>query len=114
MVLFAMASVEAVTPWIQRRWPDATVVCDPEAAILQRLGTRRMRGWQLLSPKIWWRAIRATLRGHLLGSPRGGDVWILGAGLLLASEGAVLWHHRSSDPSDIVRPDAVMAAVHPG
>lgn len=108
VVLFAPAPVGAAEPFFQTRWPSARVICDPEYRLYQDLGSPRMTVLGLFNPVLWWKGLKALTKGYRNGKPQG-DVWLLGGGLLVASDSRVLWLHRPKNASDIVRPHMVPA-----
>ena len=80
---------------------DVAVISDPERRLYRALDLGRGSLGQLFGPRIWWRGLMATLRGHFVGRLVGDGFQMPGAFVL--HEGRVIRAFRHRDASD--RPD---------
>jgi hypothetical protein len=80
---------------------DVAVISDPERRLYRALELGRGSLGQLFGPRIWWRGLMATLRGHLIGRLIGDGFQMPGAFVL--RHGRVIRAFRHQDAAD--RPD---------
>ncbi len=80
---------------------DAAVVSDPQRHLYAALDLGRGSLWQLFGPRVWWRGLLATLRGHLVGRLVGDGFQMPGA--FIIEDGRVVRAFRHRDAAD--RPD---------
>jgi hypothetical protein len=73
-------------------WPAVRSICDPNLELFEAFAFRRGSIGALLGPKVLAASIRAMLRGHGIGRPRG-DI-LRAAGALILDRSRVLWEHR--------------------
>ena len=69
---------------------------DRECEIYRAFGLERGFAWQLFTPNLWWRAISATLRGHLVGKYAGDGFRMPGLFYLFDGEIWGSYRHRTS------------------
>jgi hypothetical protein len=105
-VLFvAQGSVEAGNAFFNRYWPEARAVSDEERVLYSAFSLGRVELIQFLHPLMWWRGLKAILKGHGTGQPHG-DV-LQRPGMALIRHRQVLWQHRSQHPADRPSRDAL-------
>lgn len=80
---------------------DVPVVSDPERRLYRALELGRGSLRQLFGPRVWWRGLLATLRGHLIGRLVGDGFQMPGA--FVIEGGRVVRAFRHRDAAD--RPD---------
>lgn len=80
---------------------DVAAVSDPERRLYAALDLRRGTLRQLFGPRVWWRGLVATLRGHLVG-PLVGDGFQM-PGVFLLDRGRIVRAHRHASADE--RPD---------
>lgn len=88
---------------------DIPAVADPDRLLYRGLGLKRGRLGQLLGPRVLWRWLQTTLRGHAFGAIKGDSTQMPGAFLL--HEGHVIRRHEYRDAGD--KPDYVALATLP-
>ncbi len=86
---------------------DLPRFADPDRVLYRSLGLPRGSLRQVLGPRVVWRAITATLRGHRLG-PKDGDVWQM-PGVFLVDDGGIVEAFRHRDVAE--RPDYLAIAA---
>lgn len=74
-------------------WPDVPAISDPERRLYAGMGLKRAGFWKLLRPRAFAHLIRALLKGHGVGRPRGGDVLQM-PGAFLFVGGEIVWSHE--------------------
>ncbi len=82
---------------------DVPVVSDPDRHLYRALELRRGSLGQLFGPRMWWRGLLATFRGHLVGRLVGDGFQMPGA--FVIDRGRVVRAFRHRDAAD--RPDLV-------
>lgn len=85
----------------QHELNDVAVISDPDRRLYRALDLGRGSLGQLFGPRIWWRGLMATLRGHFIGRLVGDGFQMPGAFVL--HEGHVIRAFRHRDAAD--RPD---------
>jgi hypothetical protein len=91
---------------------DLMLLVDSEREAYRLAGTRRASLGELLGPKVAFKGLKATLRGHPQGATfGGGDPAQLGGVLVVAPDGSIPWGHLSEDASDNPPVDEVLDAA---
>jgi len=108
-VLVHQGSVEQGEELLAKRWPDAVAVADPGLKLYSALSIRRGRWSEVLSPRAWGPAIRAMLKGHVVGVPVG-DTRVF-PGIFLVHGDRVLWRHDFAHTGDHPSEEQLVAAV---
>lgn len=80
---------------------DLPRFADPDRLLYRSLGLERGTLLQVLGPRVVWRAVSATLRGHRPGR-KDGDVWQM-PGVFLIDDGRLVRTFRHRDVAE--RPD---------
>lgn len=57
--------------FLQRLWPDARAIADPDAHLYDLFSVGRAELGQLFSPAVWAAGVRAALKGSMQGRPVG-------------------------------------------
>ena len=100
---------DSVPRGLDRDWPDATVIADPDGTLYRRVGVAR-GGWREMFGWPAWRAgLRATLQGRRIGR-KSGDPWTLPT-VLAVVDHRVVWEHRGRHAGDHPDVDAIPAAL---
>ncbi|MBN2433005.1 MAG: redoxin domain-containing protein [Acidobacteria bacterium] len=86
---------------------DVVSISDPERNLYREFQLQRGRLWQLVGPHVWWRGIKAWLRGNGIGRVSG-DVFQM-PGTFLIYNGEIIKSFRNKSAAD--RPDYVDMAV---
>ena len=94
-------SPDASRKFFDSHWPEARAVSDEQRRFYTAFSLV-LWGWmQLIHPAIWWRGVKAFIKGYFTGRPHG-DVRQM-PGMYLVRDGRVLWRHESRHSAD--RPD---------
>jgi len=80
---------------------DLPRISDPDQHLYRQIGLQRGTFGQLFGPKMWWRGIVATLRGHVLGRLIGDGFQM--PGVFLIDHGRIVRAYRHQTAAD--RPD---------
>ena len=75
---------------MERMWPDVTAISDPDRKLYAGMGLKRASVGELMRPRTFLESFRALLKGHGVGSPRGGDVRQM-PGAFLFRGGEIVW-----------------------
>jgi hypothetical protein len=102
IVLVHMSPPAAARAFVARYGlADVSTVSDPDRRLYRALELGRGSVRQLAAPRIWWRGLRAALRGHLPGRLAGDGFQMPGA--FLIHRGRVLRAFRHETAAE--RPD---------
>jgi hypothetical protein len=105
------ASVEAADAFFGSRAPEARAIADPDGTLFGAFGLQRGTLGQLLGPAVWWRGLRAMLKGNFVGRPTGNETQMPGAFLVRGRE--ILWQHRARHAGDHPDLGAMLRALDP-
>lgn len=97
-VFIHRASVEAAEQFFAKRAPDANAIYDANGTLAEAFGIARGSLMQLLGPVVWWRGLRALLKGNFVGKPSAHAMQMPGAFLVRGRE--VLWSYRAKHAGD--------------
>jgi hypothetical protein len=106
VILFHQGTAEQGADFLDRFWPEARAVSDPEYGFFGLFGLARGSSGEVLGPGVWGAAIRAALKGNFVGRPVG-DPWVM-PGMYLIEGDRILWRHDYKHAGD--HPDLREAA----
>ncbi len=111
LVLIGQATPRHAAHFRRTRKIDLPVLADEDRRTYKAIGARNGTLGQLLGPKVVAKGALTTLRtgavqGRTIGSPTQ-----LGAALVVAPGGEVLFEHLARDAGDNVSPEQLLAAV---
>ena len=98
VLFFFMGSPREGRAFMQRYWPAARAVSDPEKRFYTAFGVERGSLLQMFGPAVWRAKRRAEGKGHENGE-RVGDIWML-PGLFLVRDARVVWTHEARHAGD--------------
>lgn len=104
-----MTDVEAANLFAKYDLADVPRYSDPDGRLYAAFGLRRGAIGRVAGPRVWWRGLSATLRGHLPGRPKG-DIFQL-PGTFLMSDGEIQQADRAEtsagrvDFVEFIRPE---------
>lgn len=81
-----MSDADAVSLFAKYGMTDVPRYSDPEGDLFATFGLVRGAFADIAGPRVWWRGLTATLRGHLPGMPKGDVFRLPGTILLLRGE----------------------------
>ena len=90
--------------------PEFLLVCDPEARLYRAYQLKRTGLFQLASPLLFAKAMKALSSGHRMGTPQG-DVFQLPGVFIIDTEGCIRYSHHSRDPADHPKPEKLLFAL---
>ena len=89
---------------------EGPLFVDGEGAAYRTVALRRLRLWQLLSPRMLRNALRARKEGFRQGQVEG-DPWQLGGTLVVAPGDRLVYAWRNTNADDDAPIDDVLAAL---
>ena len=92
VVLVHQGSEEVADALMPKLWSDVPAISDPERKLYIGFGLKRTTAMKLLHPLAFIHGLRALLKGHGIGSPRGADVLQM-PGAFLVHDGRIVWEH---------------------
>lgn len=92
VLVHLMSEPEAAALFARYALEDMPRYGDPDRKLYEFFGLLRARFDRVAGPRVWWRGLMATLRGHLPGVPRG-DIFQL-PGTFLVRDGEILHASR--------------------
>lgn len=97
IVLVHMAPEDVAAPFFDKHGlGDLPRISDPDQSLYRAFGLRRGSLLQLFGPKVWWRGLVATLRGHRVGKLVGDGFQMPGAFLVRNGKIVSAFRHRSA------------------
>lgn len=109
IVFVHRSTTEAAEAFFTTRAPDARAIADPEGTLFAAFALRSGSLLQILGPTVWWRGLRALLKGNSIGMPTGNERQMPGA--FLVHDRKVLWLHRARHSADHPNLDDVTSAM---
>lgn len=98
VLFFFMGSPREGRGFLQRYWPGARAISDPEKRFYAAFGVERGGLLQMFGPAVWRARRRAEGKGHGNGE-RSGDLWML-PGVFLVRNERVVWAHAARHAAD--------------
>ncbi len=108
MLLVHLGSPEDGRKFFDSRWPEARAVSDEREELYEAFGLGQGSAGQLLGPAPIWEALRATLRGNIVGLPVGNPLRM--SGWFLIDGGEIAWSHVHEHAGAPRRYDELAAA----
>lgn len=108
-MLVHQGSVEKGEELLEKLWPDAPAIADPERRLYAAFGLGRGSLGQLLGPATWLAGLRALLKGHFAGRPVGDPLTMPGA--FLVEGRRVIWARPFDHAGDQPRTPELVSAV---
>jgi hypothetical protein len=109
VVFFFQGTAEQGEVFFRKRWPGATAVTDPDRLFFRAFRLRRGRFHELIGPKVWASAVRAMLKGHIVGKPVGDPRFM--PGVFVVRGNRVLWEQTIDHIGRMPRLDGILAAA---
>ncbi len=110
ILLVGMGTREQAETFRETFAPEFSMVCDPEARLYRAYQLKRTGLFQLASPSLFAKAMKALSSGHRMGTPRG-DVFQLPGVFIIDTEGCIRYSHHSRDPADHPEPEELLFAL---
>jgi hypothetical protein len=92
---------------LQRDWPEARAVADPDMDFYERFGVRRANLYEAFRPAVLSASRRARQKGYENG-PRSGDIWRMPAVFGVIGD-RLVWSHRARHAADTPDFDTIPA-----
>ena len=83
-----MSDPDAASLFARYGLSDLPRYSDPEGQLYEAFGLQRGAAGDVAGPRVWWRGLSATLRGHLPSKPKG-DIFRL-PGTILLEQGEIV------------------------
>jgi len=90
--------VEVGHDFFAERFPGARHISDPKRKLFQLFGINRLKGFNLLNPKMFMLGIQLMRKGHR-NEMGFGDIMML-SGTFLFRDGKLIWKHRAQFAGD--------------
>jgi peroxiredoxin len=110
ILLVGMGTIEQTETFRKTFAPEFSMVCDPEARLYRTYQLKRAGLFQLASPLLFAKAMKAFSSGHRMGTPQG-DVFQLPGVFIIDTEGWIRYSHHSRDPADHPEPEELLLAL---
>ena len=110
ILLVGMGNVEQTQTFRKTYAPEFSMVCDPDRRLYRAYRLKRTGLFQLASPSLFVKGMKAIVSGHGMGSPQG-DVFQLPGVFIIDTNGHVRFSHHSRDPADHPNPEELLAAL---
>lgn len=110
ILLVGMGNVEQTNTFRKTFAPEFPMVCDPDRSLYQAYQLKQAGLFQLASPSLFVKGMKAIASGHGMGSPQG-DVFQLPGVFIIDTKGRVRFSHHSRDPSDHPKPEELLSAL---
>jgi peroxiredoxin len=94
----------------QRHWPFA-IFADPERKAYRAFSLKRFSRFQVFSPATLLRYFQLLRNGMKQSSYGGDDIFQGGGDFLIDRNGNILFAHRSRNPADRPKPEAVLREI---
>ena len=111
VLFFSQGSPTESRVFLNRYWPTARAISDPELEFYEAFGVQQASFLQSLGPRVLLSSRRAKAKVHENG-PRDGDIWRM-PGVFLVRGAEVLWQHEfrhAADHPDFSRVPALAAS----
>ena len=110
ILLVGMGNREQAETFRKTFAPEFSIVSDSERRLYQAYELKRTGLFQLASPSLLVKGIKALGLGHGMGSPQG-DVLQLPGVFIIDTEGRIRFSHHSRDPADHPNPEDLLSAL---
>jgi hypothetical protein len=98
VLFFFVGSPREGRAFMQRYWPTARAISDPEKRFYAAFGVDRGSLLQMFGPAVWRAKRRAEEAGHENGA-RTGDIWMMPGAFLVRGD-RILWAHDPRHAGD--------------
>ena len=110
ILLVGMGNVEQTETFRRTFAPEFSMVCDPDRRLYRAYQLKQTGLFQLASPSLFAKAMKAISSGHRMGTPQG-DVFQLPGVFIIDTEGCIRFSHHSRDPADHPKPEELLFAL---
>lgn len=110
ILLVGMGNVEQTETFRRTFAPEFSMVCDPDRRLYRAYQLKQTGLFQLASPSLFAKGVKAIVSGHGMGSPQG-DVFQLPGVFIIDTNGRVRFSHHSRDPADHPKPEELLSAL---
>jgi peroxiredoxin len=86
------------------------VICDPDLHLYKAYHLKRMSLFQLASPSLLVKGVKALSQGHTMGMPQG-DIYQLQVVFIIDRKGRIRYNHLGRDPADHPSIKEIFAAI---
>jgi hypothetical protein len=111
IVLIGQATPRHAAHYRRRFAPDLTILADEERSTYKLIGAIRGGASELLNANVVLKGVGRGVRNRAVQGRPIGDVRQLGATLLVAPGGRVVWSHMSRDAADNASVEEILEAV---
>ena len=110
IVLVGMGDREQTETFRGSFAPEFTIVCDPERRLYKAYGLKRAGLFQLASPSMFIKGMKAFGSGVGMGLPKG-DVLQLSGVYIVDTQGRVRFSYHAADPADHPTPQELLSVL---
>lgn len=105
-----MATAEEANEFARKMGAVQPFICDQARWVYQNFGLKAGSMGQMFSLRTIARGMRASRRGHRVGTPVGDPMQLAGT-FVIARDGEIAWEHRATDASDNATAKEILDAV---
>ena len=110
IILVGMGDREQTETFRRDFAPEFSIVCDPERRLYQAYGLKRAGLFQMASPSMLVKGMKALGSGLGMGLPRG-DVLQLSGVFIIDTQGTVRFGYHAVNPADHPTPEELLSAL---
>lgn len=111
VVLVGLGSVEETAAFKKSFDVPFPMIADPEKRLFEAFRLKRASAESLFSAKMVVRGVKAMVKGHGIGVPRG-DVRQLPGVFIIDTDERIRFSHHASGPADHPQVETLLAALH--
>lgn len=110
IILVGMGDREQTETFRRDFAPEFSIVCDPERRLYQAYGLKRAGLFQMASPSMFVKGMKALGSGVGMGIPQG-DVLQLSGVFIIDTQGSVRFSYHAANPADHPTPEELLSAL---
>jgi alkyl hydroperoxide reductase subunit AhpC len=110
IILVGMGDREQTEIFRRTFAPEFSIVCDPERRLYQAFGLKRAGLFQMASPSMFVKGMKALGSGVGMGLPQG-DVLQLSGVFIIDTQGTVRFTYHAANPADHPTPEELLSAL---
>lgn len=110
IILVGMGDREQTEIFRRTFAPEFSIVCDPERRLYQAFGLKRAGLFQMASPSMFVKGMKALGSGVGMGLPQG-DVLQLSGVFIIDTQGSVHFSYHAVNPADHPTPEELLSAL---
>ena len=111
LVLIGQATPRDAAKFRQRMGISLQVLADEHRVTYKAIGAKKGSVGELVGPRMLAKGVVTSARNRVVQGMTVGSATQLGATIVVAPDGTVIWSHLATDASDNATPAEILAAV---